>query len=81
MADIPLDSPSEVVPNKYRGLGKKAAAGSRQAAIRLFCLSCVGWDLAEVRLCTATKCPLYAYRLGGSRARDARAEVRRANGE
>jgi len=33
-----------------------------RAAIRAFCLECVGWDRHEVGMCTATACPLYKYR-------------------
>ena len=54
------------VPRKYRGLYRKAWAGdSRKAAIRTFCLECVGWMPEEVRQCTAPACPLYEFRLKG----------------
>ncbi len=54
------------VPAKYRDGYRKAWAGkSRKAAIRAFCLECTGWSEAEVRLCTATACPLYEFRLTG----------------
>ena len=33
-------------------------------AIRLKCLDCCCYQANEVRLCTATKCPLFAYRMG-----------------
>ena len=33
-------------------------------AVRLKCLDCSAGQVAEVRLCTVTKCPLYAYRMG-----------------
>lgn len=33
-------------------------------AIREFCLECCGGSSAEVKSCTATKCPLYAFRFG-----------------
>ncbi|MDD6490199.1 MAG: hypothetical protein PUG48_10405 [Clostridia bacterium] len=33
-------------------------------AIRAKCLDCCCWDRKEVKLCTATNCPLYAYREG-----------------
>ena len=36
------------------------------AAIRAKCMDCVCWQQAEVRLCTATKCPLHPYRMGCS---------------
>ena len=33
-----------------------------RAAIKAFCLECVGWQKEEVRKCTALACPLFAYR-------------------
>lgn len=41
-----------------------AAAGkaSPRAAIKAFCMECVGWRRAQVTRCTASVCPLYAYR-------------------
>lgn len=54
------------VPPKYRSMYRRALAGrSRRAAIRAFCLECVGWSAAEVDGCTAPSCPLYRYRTGG----------------
>jgi len=38
---------------------------SRKAAIRSFCLECVGYVEKEVRLCTDKGCPLYYFRIGG----------------
>lgn len=53
-------------PAKYRGLYRKAWEGkSRKAAIRAFCLECVGWSEHEVRLCAAPACPLYEFRQNG----------------
>lgn len=37
---------------------------SRSKAIRQKCLDCCCWQMSEVRLCTATKCPLWPYRMG-----------------
>ena len=55
------------MPPKYRGLYKRAMGGkSKSAAIRAFCLECMGWVGSEVRRCTAPACPLYPYRPGGS---------------
>jgi hypothetical protein len=39
----------------------QAKASPRQA-IKLFCLSCMGYDRDEVLKCTAAACPLFAYR-------------------
>lgn len=37
---------------------------TRGQAIRRKCLDCCCDDRTEVKLCAATQCPLYAYRLG-----------------
>jgi len=51
------------VSAKYRALYQKAWEGnSRKAAIRAFCLECVGWSENEVRLCKAPACPLFEFR-------------------
>ena len=39
---------------------------SRKAAVRVNCLMCCGWQVNEVRLCTAKNCPLYPYRMVGA---------------
>ena len=54
------------VPRKYRAIYERATSGkSRKAAVRAFCLECVGWQAREVDLCTSPGCPLYPYRLTG----------------
>ena len=35
-------------------------------AIRRHCLSCCGFNRAEVRRCVATRCPLWPLRMGGN---------------
>ena len=50
------------IPAKYRKLYEQGRAGKGKAAIRCHCLMCVGWEAAEVELCTATGCPLYPLR-------------------
>lgn len=53
------------IPDQYRGQYDRAMAGkSRQAAMRVNCLMCCGWQAAEVRKCTITDCPCYPYRMG-----------------
>ena len=49
-----------------------AAAGraSPRAAIKAFCLECVGWQRAEVSRCTAPTCLLWLYRPFRKEARD-----------
>lgn len=37
---------------------------TRSKAIRLKCLDCCCGNSAEVRRCTALKCPLWRYRMG-----------------
>ena len=55
----------EDVPEKYRKLYTRALAGrSRRAAIRCFCLHCVGWHEQHVLECTSATCPLFRYRRG-----------------
>jgi len=54
------------IPPTYRGHYRRAITGrSRKAAIRAFCLECVGWSPKEVRLCSSPGCPLFKYRLKG----------------
>jgi hypothetical protein len=51
------------IPAKYEKLYNRAMSGkSRKAAIRAFCLECVGWSEYEVSVCTYPDCPLYPYR-------------------
>ena len=51
---------------KYRKMFNRAWTGqSRKAAIRAFCLECVGYSESEVSLCTAPACALFEYREKG----------------
>lgn len=53
----------EGVPAHYRKIYERAYAGtSRSAAIKAFCLDCVGFSRADITSCTAKACPLYSYR-------------------
>ena len=52
------------VPFKYQALYERRKK-SRKAAIRSFCLSCVGYVSEEVKLCTDPDCPLFSYRIRG----------------
>lgn len=48
----------------YRSGYARAAKGtaSPRAAIKSFCLECVGYARKEVTLCTSVACPLWLYR-------------------
>ena len=51
------------VPNRYSAMYQRAMRGkSRAAAVRCFCVQCMGWDATVVAECTASGCPLYPYR-------------------
>lgn len=50
------------VPVQRRGTYARAVNGSVAAAVRAFCLECVGWQRADVTGCTALACPLYSIR-------------------
>jgi len=52
------------VPKKYTGLYDKCKK-SRKAAIRSFCVECVGYVSFEVIKCTDKGCPLYSWRKTG----------------
>ena len=52
----------QVVPTRYRRLVGKVEDGSLQAAIDLKCLDCSDYQVAEVRYCTVTGCPLHSVR-------------------
>lgn len=49
---------------KLPGLSGRSLRGSRGAAIRLFCLECMGGSRPEVKACSAPECPLFLYRDG-----------------
>jgi len=52
------------VPERYQALYERAMTGrSRRAAVRSFCLECVGYQSDEVKACTDPGCPLYPYRI------------------
>ncbi len=54
------------IPEKFRKLYERAMKGrSQSAAIRSFCLECVGYVQDEVHECTDKGCPLYLYRVTG----------------
>ncbi len=52
------------VPDKSRGVVERALAGtaSPRSAIKAHCLTCSGFDRAEVAACTVWRCALHPYR-------------------
>ena len=48
---------------RHRDLAGREARNVR-AAVRLFCLACMGGTAGEVERCTVTGCPLYPHRSG-----------------
>ena len=51
------------MPNHCRGTYLRAIGGrSPRAAIKAFCMECLGWQRAEVARCTVPACPLWSYR-------------------
>lgn len=47
---------------RYIPLAEKAGNGNKRAAIKLFCLECMGYCVKEVRDCTEVGCPFYCGR-------------------
>jgi len=51
------------IPIMYKNHYRKAISGkNRPAAIKAFCLECMGWKRTEVHQCDSVACPLYLYR-------------------
>lgn len=62
LEDVQRDAP------RYENTFRRAYAGkSLRAAGNAFCIECMGFDAAEVRICTAPACPLFSYRPGRRR--------------
>lgn len=59
--NAPPARPPEEFPLRHRELAARAVT-SRAAAVKLFCLECVGYVVADVRNCTAPKCPHWLHR-------------------
>jgi len=43
---------------------KEGEIATQRTAIRNHCLECLGYNSAEVKRCTVSRCWLYPYRLG-----------------
>jgi hypothetical protein len=54
--------PRRMTQDELRGLGHEPM--SPLAALRLRCLDCCAGSAHEVKLCTATRCPAWPFRLG-----------------
>lgn len=50
----------EEIEKKYSGTAKKAKSQPR-AAIRLFCIECMGGDYGEAKTCKAKECYLWPF--------------------
>lgn len=50
------------VPDSLKPTFIRAFQGSKAAAIKSFCLSCVGFVKKDITRCTAAGCPLYPHR-------------------
>lgn len=50
------------LPERYRKLAEKALGSNKsalKAAVKLFCVQCMGWDAPAARACDAQGCPLW----------------------
>lgn len=53
----------QTTPERWRPLvNKLSQQGSMRAAVALKCLDCTAFQPVEIKLCTCTSCPLYAFR-------------------
>jgi hypothetical protein len=71
MKNVPLDNlrrqkisnRTADIPKKYRKIYKQAVeTNNKSAAIKAFCLECVGWQKKEVINCSCLACPLFGLR-------------------
>tara|TARA_Y100000310_G_scaffold308553_1_gene351769 strand:+ start:3735 stop:4328 length:594 start_codon:yes stop_codon:yes gene_type:complete len=62
---------AEKVPERFQPVVDKMRNGSRTAAVKLKCLDCCAYQVAEVKFCTCVACPLWAFRPYKSTAIDA----------
>ena len=68
------------IPEKYQLMYNRRKK-SRKAAIRSFCLECVGYSENEVSLCPDVGCPLYLFRLSGTGSIKSRATIMKEKGK
>ena len=55
------ETTNDYIVSKYRARIKNPATG-----MRAFCVSCMGGQVNEVRLCEAVNCPLWPFRFGNN---------------
>ena len=52
------------IPTKFQKMYDRRKT-SRKAAIRFFCLECMGYNEKDIPGCTDKSCPLFRWRLSG----------------
>lgn len=53
---------NRIIPKRYQKLYDRAMKGkSRKAAMKSFCIECMGYVYEEVEKCTDNGCPLFPY--------------------
>lgn len=61
----------DVIRRKYPAMGRRMDyENSRAAAIRSFCIQCVGECLADIATCANQRCSLWPFRGSGNTVRD-----------
>jgi len=51
------------MPTRYRSMFREAyTKRSLESAVHCFCLSCINFQVEEIKKCTSLTCPLYEYR-------------------
>ena len=63
-AEIVMANICKKCPPHLRGLVRRLERGHRSAAIKLFCVQCVGWenDVSAIANCTSFDCPNWLVR-------------------
>lgn len=54
----------DILRAKRPGLARRVDLGHPLAAVRMFCLQCVGDSALDVKRCAIDDCPLYRFRFG-----------------
>lgn len=57
-----LSALAQRTPERFKGLVDDIRNGSRNAAVKLHCLECSGYQTSEVADCVCVACPLWAFR-------------------